>query len=883
MMTLARLFCWFILRALWREKVRTAITVLGIALGLAVMLAVRLANRSATDSFRAAMESVRGRTDLCLRGVAGRFPETLLTDLGWLAQYATVSPVIESYVLAEDRAAENRPGHMVSTAGQGDVLHLLGVDILVDQPIRQYHLLRTSGENREPTTQELLRLLADPHAIVLTQRYAHRHGKQLGDRISLVFGSQRQEVVIRGLLLDEGPARALDGNFALMDLAAAQWACKRLGYLDRVDLALHAGLDRDQAAAEIARRLPAGLIVEPPQADADRAETMIAAFHFNLLALSGVALLVGLFLIYNTVAISVAARREEIGILQAVGTGRRSVLALFLAEALALAALGIAIGLPLGQFLARGTVLVTAQTVETFYIAQVAGDSARHLSLTATEVSTAITLTLLLVLAAAAVPALRAAGVQPVEVLRSGQQMSRNFRPPRRYLLISAALAAAGGGACLLPPIQGLPVMGFLAGLAFMLAGAWLVPGLLWLGCWLVRGPLARIRRTWQSALLLAGANLLGAISRVSISVAALGVSLALMVAIAVMVGSFRETVVYWLHSTLQADLMVRPAMLTSSMSEAEIDPATLERLRADPDVVSLGWVRVRQIPYGTRSIRLAAAPLAMALEHKTLLFKEGFPTLPSLQSQGVLISESFSLRFHKHPGDMVELPTPAGLRPLGVVAVYYDYASNQGTVTLDIATYDRLFGEPAQEPAASSVAIYLRRGADPEVVRARLARSVGTQRGLYFATQDNVRREALRIFDSTFTVTYALQLIAIVIAGLGVVATLMTLLYERQREIALVALLGAGPRELRRMVVVEAVLIGLVSQIAGLLIGMALAAVLIYVINVQSFGWTIQLHVPWWFLLESGLLILAATLVCGYYPAVRAAQANAIRAAREE
>ena len=268
---------------------------LGIALGLAVMLAVRLANRSATDSFRAAMESVRGRTDLCLRGVAGRFPETLLTDLGWLAQYATVSPVIESYVLAEDRAAENRPGDMVSTAGQGDVLHLLGVDILVDQPIRQYHLLRTSGENREPTTQELLRLLADPHAIVLTQRYAHRHGKQLGDRISLVFGSQRQEVVIRGLLLDEGPARALDGNFALMDLAAAQWACKRLGYLDRVDLALHAGLDRDQAAAEIARRLPAGLIVEPPQADADRAETMIAAFHFNLLALSGVALLVGLF------------------------------------------------------------------------------------------------------------------------------------------------------------------------------------------------------------------------------------------------------------------------------------------------------------------------------------------------------------------------------------------------------------------------------------------------------------------------------------------------------------------------------------------------------------------------------------------------------------
>ena len=207
----------------------------------------------------------------------------------------------------------------------------------------------------------------------------------------------------------------------------------------------------------------------------------------------------------------------------------------------------------------------------------------------------------------------------------------------------------------------------------------------------------------------------------------------------------------------------------------------------------------------------------------------------------------------------MVELPTPAGLRPLGVVAVYYDYASNQGTVTLDIATYDRLFGERQQEPAASSVAIYLA-GEPIRKWSARLARSVGTQRGLYFATQDNVRREALRIFDSTFTVTYALQLIAIVIAGLGVVAhaddpPLRAAPQDRPGG----SVKRLAPRT-RRMVVVEAVLIGLVSQIAGLLIGMALAAVLIYVINVQSFGWTIQLHVPWWFLLESGLLILAAT-----------------------
>ena len=209
------------------------------------------------------------------------------------------------------------------------------------------------------------------------------------------------------------------------------------------------------------------------------------------------------------------------------------------------------------------------------------------------------------------------------------------------------------------------------------------------------------------------------------------------------------------------------------------------------------------------------------------------------------MISESFSLRFGKQPGDLLQFPAADGMREFRIAAVYYDYASNQGTLLMDGKTYAKCFGETDPSAAPASLSIQLREGADPEVVRARLSRTVGERQDLFFATGGNVRAEALRIFDSTFTITYALELIAILIAGLGVVSTLITLIYERQRDIALLSLIGASPAQIRRTIIIEALLIGAVSQLLGILIGLVMAVVLIYVINVQSFAWTIQFHLP--------------------------------------
>jgi len=888
MANFASLFRQFILRSLARQRVRAVVALLGIVLGVAVMIAIRLANRSAVDAFRAAVEYVQGDATLRIRGAAGRFDETLLRDLFWLRQYGAASPVIEAYALLappEPAAAPGKPAGRWQ--GRREMLRVLGADVLEDSALRTYRLLKVSAEQRDPTPTELLRVLTDPQAIIVTEKFARRHGLQIGDRLELVFDTRPRPFCIRGLLLDEGPGRALEGNFALLDIAAAQWATGRLGQIDAVDLKVRGDIEPDAAQAAIAARLPPGLSVERPETQVGRSETMIAAFHFNLAALSGVALFVGLFLIYNTVSVSVASRREEIGMLQAVGAGRATVLGLFLAEAGALALLGSLLGLVLGSWLASSAVQATAQTVQTFFVAEAARASARTLTPTWLEALLAVGVTVPLALLAAALPAWEAARISPLEVMRGAEHLVRGFRVPWRQLGLAALLAGGGWLLTRLGPVAGRPVWGFGAQLLLTLSGALLVPTLLWLVCRAARRPLARALPVLSIECELAASNLLGAISRVSVSVAALAVSLAMLVAISVMVGSFRDTVVYWLSGTLKADLFVRSAMITSSLTEARLDPEAVAAIRRDPDVIDTGWLQSRQVPYDRVTIRLAAADVATILRQNTAVFKAPADA-PAVVARGlagdtVLISESFSLRFGKGPGDPLVLPTPTGPHEFTVTAVYYDYASNQGTVLIDGGTFARHFSRDDPARAPTNLSIYVRPGADPDAVRDRLNATLGNQQALYFVTNAAIRREALRVFDSTFAITYALQFIAVIVAGLGVISTLITLIYQRQREIAVMSLIGATPPQIRRTVTLEAVIIGLVSQGAGVLMGLVLALVLIYVINVQSFGWTIQFHLPVWFLVQSTLLILAATAAAGLYPATRAANIQAIDVVREE
>ncbi|MCB1224513.1 MAG: ABC transporter permease [Verrucomicrobiales bacterium] len=423
-----------------------------------------------------------------------------------------------------------------------------------------------------------------------------------------------------------------------------------------------------------------------------------------------------------------------------------------------------------------------------------------------------------------------------------------------------------------LPPVAGLPLWGFAAAgcavaVVALLAGpALALPGRLLsgrAGAWLgLEGQLAL-------------AQVRGSSSRLAVSVAALAVSLSLTIAIAIMVSSFRQTVVVWVAQSMGADLYARPAQPPRSTGAPAFSRATVETVRSHPAVEAVEGYRSLDLPFRDRLIKLGTGDLPLLLERpgrlalKTAGDRERL-LRRALEGEGVLVSEAFERRFDLGAGDEVQLETPHGPARFPIVAVFYDYSSDRGTLTMDQALFERWFGEANP----THLAIYTRAGFDPDEVRQELLRRTAGTRVMFF-TNASLRAEVLRIFDATFAITWALELIAILVAMAGVAATLLTLILDRREEIRLLRLAGAEPRQVRRTVWIEAGLLGAVSQLLGLAAGWVLSLLLIRVINPQSFGWTIQFHLPWGFLLGASLLTVAATAAAGWLPARQATRAG--------
>ena len=843
------LFRQFIVRALLRDRPRTVVTVVGLTLGVAVVVAIRLANASSIRGFETALDVVAGKTSLEIVGAGVGVPETQLRDLGWLRDYGRVSPVIDR--IARVRAPD----------GTEYPVRVLGVDVLRDRPFREYRLLRFARDGRDPRPQELLALLLDPTSVVLTQRFAGRHAIELDTPVQLIIGDRVHGAVVRGLLLDEGPARVVDGQLALMDIATAQLLFDRLGWLDRVEIQLFDAETIDDAEGAIATRLPDGLRVQRPAQRGRQVERMLAAFHFNLTALSYIALVVGLFLVYNTVAVSVITRRREIGTLRALGATRRLVRRLFLGEAALLAMVGAGLGLPAGWLLAQAAVRLTSTTVNVLYITSAATVPA----LSAGDLLLACAVAIPLALAGAAIPSAEAAGVTPIAAVRDVDRFVRDRGVPRRSAALAMLLFGAGWWLSTREAVGGLPVFGLGAALLVVFGAAALVPALLEL--------LRRVRLPWRwfgLEGLLAHANLSASVSRLAVSVAALVVSLAMLAAMAIMVGSFRDTVGYWVGQTLQGDLFVATADRAPLGPAVTISAATERRLAAHPAVAALDRFSHVDLSYGPDRdlIILGAGDFEVRLEHGGLLLKTPTDGRAAMRravgADAVMVSESFAIKHDVAVADRIELDTPQGARPFQVVAVYYDYSSDRGLVVMDRTTFARHYG--AQRP--TGLTLYLAPDADPEAVREELLAGAGPDHRLFIRTNAALRAEVLRIFDATFAITYALEAIAIFVAIIGVAATLVTLTLERRRELAMLRQLGAGRGQIRRMVVIEAAMLGMLSQGVGLPVGVVLSLILIYVVNVQSFGWTIQFHLPLGFLAQSTLLIAVTTALAGLYPA---------------
>jgi len=474
-------------------------------------------------------------------------------------------------------------------------------------------------------------------------------------------------------------------------------------------------------------------------------------------------------------------------------------------------------------------------------------------------------------------PARDAAATPPGQTSREGSLAAKTRPAAFRLFLGGLLLLLVAGGMSVASGAWRQPWLGFAAAFA-ILGGFSLVTPLLTAG-------LSRLARpAWDRLFgpegLLAAGYIAAALDRTAVVVAALMVSLAMFIGVSVMVGSFRRTVQAWVDQTLVADLFVRSATWITSGEDAVLPPDVPPALRAMPEVQAVDAYRAVSATYEGTPIVLAGSTFETLASHGRQLFRRGDSERiirTALAKDEVIVAEGFTLKLGKAEGDTVALQTPQGPRSFRIAGVYYDYTTSGPTLVTDIGLYRRLW----HDPAVNTVAVYLRPGTDPDAARAAVERRFGA--GVTVISNRDLHDQVLRIFDQTFRVTYALEFIAIAVAVLGIINTMTALILQRGRELGILRAVGATRGQLGKMILLESALIGGIAYVIGALCGSALALLLIYVINKQFFGWTVQVHWTPAVFLQGAAIMILTSLAAGLLPARQAGNRNVTEAVRAE
>jgi putative ABC transport system permease protein len=834
------LFQRLVVRPLLGEPLRTALTLLAVALGVAVVIAIDLAGQSAAGSFHSSVESLSGTGDYILRS-AGGFNEQLLGRLVRLPYPFKFVPRIEDFAFVD---------------GHGEAIPFIGLDLVGEASTAP---IKTST----PTN-------FSEKAIWVSKELHLRQG----DAAQLLINDKMERYQVAGVLpnasggLETGPV-------IVADIGVAQRGTGKIGRLDVVTATLPHTLSEQDAISLLRRTLPASVAIEPRGARTDENRKMLAAFRWNLRVLSYIALLVGAFLIYNTVSISVVRRRTDIGVLKALGATRHEVLVGVLGEALCFAIAGSLLGVLLGRVMASFAVQLVGTTVHSLYVTS----RSAPVQLSLRSLLTGAGLGCIVSLVAAIAPAFEAARVPPTEAMARGRRDYVIKERTSRLLLGALISYGVAGVLSLLPAVGNQPVFAYGAVLLLVAGTSALIPAVVRSFAGL---SIFRISPVLQAEALLSTRALRGSIGRASVLIAALATAVAMTASVGIMVGSFRETVSVWMNNQLKADFYLRPAGEAAADRHPTMSVDIANAIERLPGVAAVDRFRAYPITYEGVPATLAGGEDARVANSPSTRFLPGedraqiLRTLP--QGDYAIISEPFANKHHLGPGSFVQLPLAGRIRPFRVLGIYYDYSTERGFIVLDRNTLLKYL----PDPAISNAAVFLRPGADPHAVRAAIGQVISRHAVLVFANAE-LRRGAIQIFDRTFSITYALEAVAIFVAVTGIAGAMLALILDRRREFALLRFLGGSEGQIRRIVLCEAGIFGLLANAIGIVLGTLLSLILIFVINKQSFGWTIQFHWPVAMLLLVLSGIYAATILAGLYPAQIAVGSKPIEVIHEE
>jgi putative ABC transport system permease protein len=816
------------------------LAILGIALGVAVAVSIDLANGSALRAFRLSTEAVSGRATHQIVGGPSGLPEDLYRRLKLELGVRKAAPIVEGDVAVAGRAR-----------------HVLGIDPFADADFRPY---LDGADRRRDGLARVGDLVGRSGTTLISASTARDLGLAIGRQLAVEVAGARRTLTIVGLLqpADAASARALE-DLLVADIATAQELFGATGRLSRIDLMVE-----DAALlARIGAALPAGADLVGAGAQAGATARMILAFQWNLTALSLLALVVGMFLIYQTMTFSVVQRRPLIGSLRALGVTRGEVFALVMSEALVIGVVGTLAGLALGLAMAQGLLRLVTRTINDLYFVL----SVRDVALDPATLVKSLLLGLGVTALAALAPALEATAAPPRIVMSRASLETGARRGTRRAGGLGLLALGAGG---LVLAVPGGIVLGF-AGLFVVMVGcALLTPAA---AVMLLRPIHGAAGAAFGLLGRLATRGIVAALSRTSVAMAALTIAVAAAIGVGVMIASFREAVTSWLEGTLRADVYVSAPSLVGSRPDATLDPALVAHLAATPGVARASTSR-GVVAQSARGPVLVVAIDADPARPPHWRFREG-SAIGVWDGDAVVVSEPYANRH----GTTVRLRTDHGEQNFRVAGVFYDYGSSAGVVVMRRRTYDRAWNDRR----ISGLALEAAPGVDVAALVAAVRERGGDGRRLVVRSNRALREASLVIFDRTFAITGVLRTLSVAVAFVGMLAALMALQLERTREIGVLRTLGLTPRQVWGLVTAQTGIIGLLSGLLAVPSGLLLAAVLVFVINRRSFGWTMGLDPSPSILLQGVALAIVAALLAGLYPAWRMARAEPADALRDE
>lgn len=824
------------------------LSISGVAIGVAVVAGIDLTNHSASRAFRLSADAVTGTATHQIVSSSGELPDSVYVALATARTGVRIAPLIEGY--ARLPSCDQR------------IVRIIGIDPLADGEVRG--LVRRAD-------LDLGRFLSSRMALV-DRNLVDQCGLEADQAVRMRIDGIEKEVTVGGFVeASEGGGNMGLTGVLVVDISTGQELLGMAGSLSRIDIRVAEGDAGQEDIAALTSRLRGGLVIQQSDSRTQVVGDMTRAFEVNLSALSLLALMVGMFLIYNTITFSVVQRRILIGRLRAIGVSRRQVFLMVLLESLLVGLPASIVGLALGVLLSKGLIGLATQTINDLYFVL----TVSTVDLSAAVLLKASAIGVLATSLSAVPPAMEATSVDVATVLRSSSLESRARLNARRLAVFAIGPLVV---AIALIALSGKSVWTGYAGLFFVIVMfVLLTPVAVTVGClvlrWIFGSALGTLGR-------MAARAVVASLSRTGVAIAALAVAVAATLAVGIMVDSFRGTVEQWLSYTLQADVYVQPPRVIARRGDSRIEAALAEELRGLPGVRDSYSVAHESIQTDVGTVDVVVIEPG-PMTPRTFRLRSGSEDLwTRLEDEDILLlSEPFSYRHDRGLGDHIELTTPEGTRRFRIAGVYVDYASDVGTVLMARSTFTRHLGDPG----IAGLALYASEGvAENDLIRQIESRSAGRQE-LVAQSNAALRGISLDIFDRTFAITSVLRLLAILVAFIGVLSALMALQLERSREIAVLRANGMSVGQVWGYVSLQTGGMGLLAGILSVPLGTILALLLIHVINRRSFGWTLEVSLDPADMVYTILLATGAAILAGLYPSWVMSRINPSSALRYE